>query len=81
MFNCSIGSLGVQSSRASVEKINVHDCNIFNTLTGVRIKTWQGGSGYAKAITFANINITAAWSPIIIDQYYCNGGQGCPIEV
>jgi polygalacturonase len=37
----SIGSLGKGGTHASVENIHVSDCNIFHTMTGARIKTWQ----------------------------------------
>ncbi|KAL6212079.1 hypothetical protein ACLB2K_017300 [Fragaria x ananassa] len=37
----------------------------------------EGGSGYAKNITFEQIRLHAAKNSIIIDQYYCDGGHGC----
>uniref|UniRef100_A0ACD5VP71 Uncharacterized protein n=1 Tax=Avena sativa TaxID=4498 RepID=A0ACD5VP71_AVESA len=40
----SLGSLGGDSSPALVERITVSNCSFFRTLTGVRIKSWQGGS-------------------------------------
>nr|CAD1821190.1 unnamed protein product [Ananas comosus var. bracteatus] len=73
----SIGSLGGGGEKAAVERIHVSYCNIFQTLTGLRIKTWQGGSGYAKAISFEHINISSVHIPIIIDQYYCPR-ENCP---
>ncbi|KAJ3694211.1 hypothetical protein LUZ60_009691 [Juncus effusus] len=66
----SVGSLGGGGSAAAVENILVSDCNIFQAMTGVRIKTWQGGSGYARQITFQHINITKVETPIVIDQSY-----------
>lgn len=38
---------------------------------GVRIKTWQGGSGAVSGITFSNIHMNNVRNPIIIDQFYC----------
>lgn len=38
---------------------------------GVRIKTWQGGSGAVSGITFSNIHMDNVRNPIIIDQFYC----------
>uniref|UniRef100_A0A804ILQ1 Polygalacturonase n=1 Tax=Musa acuminata subsp. malaccensis TaxID=214687 RepID=A0A804ILQ1_MUSAM len=70
----SVGSLGMDNSRAEVSDIQVGHCNIFSTMNGVRIKTWQGGYGYAKTIIFENINFTAVMNPIIIDQHYCAAG-------
>ncbi|CAD5173883.1 unnamed protein product [Musa acuminata subsp. malaccensis] len=74
----SIGSLGEEETQAAVEQVHVSSCNFWETQNGVRIKTWQGGSGYARNITFENINFTAVYHPIIIDQYYCNGDYDCP---
>ncbi|KAF2286687.1 hypothetical protein GH714_023600 [Hevea brasiliensis] len=41
----SIGSLGKDNTKACVSNITVRDVIMHNTMTGVRIKTWQGGSG------------------------------------
>ncbi|ONK76645.1 uncharacterized protein A4U43_C03F30490 [Asparagus officinalis] len=68
----SIGSLGANSK---VEKVRVSGCNIFQTTVGVRIKTWQGGSGYAKNILYEHIVFNSVRSPILIDQYYCPQGN------
>ncbi|KAJ7962869.1 Pectin lyase-like superfamily protein [Quillaja saponaria] len=73
----SIGALGVHGESDIVEEVHVRNCTFEGTLTGVRIKTWQGGSGYARKIYFEEIQLNAANSPIIIDQFYCPGGGGC----
>ncbi|OAY79457.1 Polygalacturonase QRT2, partial [Ananas comosus] len=73
----SVGSLGGRGETAKVERIHVSYCNIFQALTGARIKTWQGGAGYAKEITFKNINMSSVQTPIDIDQNYCPSGN-CP---
>ncbi|XWS19083.1 hypothetical protein CRYUN_Cryun32bG0100700 [Craigia yunnanensis] len=73
----SIGSLGMQESHAEVEGIRVEHCIFNGTLNGARIKTWQGGSGFAKNIVFRNITLINAYNPIIIDQYYCSPGETC----
>ncbi|CAL9160702.1 unnamed protein product [Musa hybrid cultivar] len=70
----SVGSLGMNNSRAEVSDIQVGHCNISSTMNGVRIKTWQARYGYAKTIIFENINFTAVMNPIIIDQHYCAAG-------
>ncbi|URE32719.1 Cytochrome b5-like Heme/Steroid binding domain [Musa troglodytarum] len=75
----SIGSLGGENSEAQVEQIHVSKSRIFNATNGLRIKTWQGGSGYAKNISFETINLIAVDNPIIIDQYYCPRG-GCALN-
>ncbi|KAJ3701223.1 hypothetical protein LUZ61_004928 [Rhynchospora tenuis] len=66
----SIGSLGGGYTEANVERIHVSNCLIFNSMTGVRIKTWQGGYGYARDITFEAIKVAHVDTPIVIDQSY-----------
>ncbi|CAK9181179.1 unnamed protein product [Ilex paraguariensis] len=72
----SIGSLGIYNSRACVSNITVTDSVIKHSDNGVRIKTWQGGSGSVSKVTFNNIRMDTVRNPIIIDQYYCNS-KGC----
>ncbi|XP_043687891.1 probable polygalacturonase At3g15720 [Telopea speciosissima] len=73
----SIGSLGDDVAKAIVEKIHVSNCQFVGTMNGARIKTWQGGTGFARGITFVDFTMTAVDHPIVIDQYYCNGGHNC----
>jgi polygalacturonase len=73
----SIGSLGDDNSRAEVSSIAVDSVQLYGTTNGVRIKTWQGGSGYAKDITFQNIIMDNVQNPIIIDQNYCDSAKPC----
>ncbi|CAL0300198.1 unnamed protein product [Lupinus luteus] len=67
----SIGSLGNHDSRACVSNITVRDSVIKVSDNGVRIKTWQGGSGSVSGVTFSNIEMDSVKNPIIIDQFYC----------
>ncbi|KAL5060735.1 hypothetical protein RYX36_032339 [Vicia faba] len=67
----SIGSLGNHNSKACVSNITVRDSIIKMSDNGVRIKTWQGGSGTVSGVTFNNINMISVRNPIIIDQFYC----------
>ncbi|KAK4406898.1 Polygalacturonase [Sesamum angolense] len=67
----SIGSLGNHNSRACASNITVRDSVIKNSDNGVRIKTWQGGSGAVSGVTFENIHMDNVRNPIIIDQFYC----------
>ncbi|XP_022720152.1 polygalacturonase At1g48100-like [Durio zibethinus] len=67
----SIGSLGIHNSRACVSNVSVSDSVIKHSDNGVRIKTWQGGSGCVSKVKFSNIRVDAVRNPIIIDQYYC----------
>ncbi|GFP95511.1 probable polygalacturonase at1g80170 [Phtheirospermum japonicum] len=73
----SIGSLGKNNSSSSVEDVIVSGAVLFNAENGVRIKTWQGGRGFARKITFENIWMKNVSNPIIIDQYYCDSSVTC----
>ncbi|KAF8010968.1 hypothetical protein BT93_J1564 [Corymbia citriodora subsp. variegata] len=68
----SIGGLGKDNTRACVSNVTVRDTILRNTMTGVRIKTWQGASGSANNIMFSNIQVSEVETPIVIDQYYCD---------
>ncbi|KAI9074738.1 hypothetical protein K1719_043270 [Acacia pycnantha] len=76
----SIGSLGTGGSVDIVEDVTVRNCTITETLTGVRIKTWQGGDGYARKIRFEGIRFVRTNNPIIIDQFYCPNSNNCKNE-
>ncbi|KAJ6823933.1 polygalacturonase-like [Iris pallida] len=67
----SIGSLGKQNSRACVANVTVRNAVIKHSDNGLRIKTWQGGSGSVSSVSFENIQMDTVRNPIIIDQYYC----------
>ncbi|XP_039053883.1 probable polygalacturonase At1g80170 isoform X2 [Hibiscus syriacus] len=73
----SIGSLGKSNSSSQVRNILVDRALISNTENGVRIKTWQGGNGYASDMKFTNILMENVAYPIIIDQYYCDSDLPC----
>ncbi|KAL3720268.1 hypothetical protein ACJRO7_005148 [Eucalyptus globulus] len=68
----SIGGLGKDNTRACVSNVTVRNTVMRNTMTGVRIKTWQGGSGSANNIMFSDIQVSEVETPIVIDQYYCD---------
>ncbi|KAK8923537.1 Polygalacturonase [Platanthera zijinensis] len=68
----SIGGLGRDNTKACVANITVQDVNLYGTMTGVRIKTWQGGSGSVQSIRFSNIRVFEVQTPIVIDQFYCD---------
>nr|ABV25004.1 polygalacturonase 7 [Oncidium hybrid cultivar] len=59
-------------TKACVSNITVQDVNMYGTMTGVRIKTWQGGSGSVQSIRFSNIRVSEVQTPIVIDQFYCD---------
>ncbi|XP_075516652.1 polygalacturonase At1g48100 isoform X2 [Primulina tabacum] len=67
----SIGSLGVQNSHACVSNISVRNVFMKDSDNGLRIKTWQGGTGSVTGISFENIQMDNVRNCVIIDQYYC----------
>lgn len=73
----SIGSLGDDNSRAEVSGIYIDTVQLYGTTNGARVKTYQGGSGYAKDIVFQNIIMDNVQNPIIIDQNYCDSAKPC----
>ncbi|KAK4371510.1 hypothetical protein RND71_010985 [Anisodus tanguticus] len=73
----SIGSLGAGNSEAHVSDITVDGAKFSRTANGLRIKTYQGGSGSASNIQFQNVVMNDVKNPIIIDQYYCDQVSPC----
>ncbi|XP_010554840.1 PREDICTED: polygalacturonase ADPG2-like [Tarenaya hassleriana] len=73
----SIGSLGDDNTRAYVSGVTVDGAKLSGTDNGVRIKTYQGGSGTASNIKFQNIQMNNVKNPIIIDQNYCDKSKPC----
>nr|GEU38910.1 probable polygalacturonase At3g15720 [Tanacetum cinerariifolium] len=76
----SIGSLGENGGNDTVELVRVQNCTFTGTENGLRIKTVPGGTGYARRITFQDINLYDVKNPIIIDQHYCSNSENseCP---
>ncbi|KAL2501723.1 Polygalacturonase ADPG1 [Forsythia ovata] len=73
----SIGSLGSGNSEAYVSDVVLNGAKLFGTTNGLRIKTWQGGSGSASNIKFQNVEMQNVKNPIIIDQSYCDQSKPC----
>ncbi|GMP28980.1 hypothetical protein CsSME_00004293 [Camellia sinensis var. sinensis] len=65
----SIGSLGIRGQYETVENVYVSNVEFRGTSNGARIKTWQGGSGFAKNIVFEHIRSIGSVHPIVINQY------------
>ncbi|XP_023761769.1 probable polygalacturonase At1g80170 [Lactuca sativa] len=74
----SIGSLGKSGTCDQVYDVSVRGAILSNTENGVRIKTWQGGSGFVKNVKFDDIWMQNVSNPIIIDEYYCDSNTPCP---
>uniref|UniRef100_A0A0D9V1V8 Polygalacturonase n=1 Tax=Leersia perrieri TaxID=77586 RepID=A0A0D9V1V8_9ORYZ len=70
------GGLGKDNSLACVSDVLAEHINVENALYGVRIKTWQGGKGTVRNVTFSNVRVANVATPIAIDQFYCDGGSG-----
>ncbi|KAK7401278.1 hypothetical protein VNO78_12636 [Psophocarpus tetragonolobus] len=73
----SIGSLGAHNSEAQVSNVLVKGATLTGTTNGVRIKTWQGGSGFATNIKFVDITMKNVTNPIIVNQNYCDQKNPC----
>ncbi|KAK9935308.1 hypothetical protein M0R45_022416 [Rubus argutus] len=73
----SIGSLGKDNSSAIVTKVVLDTAVLQETTNGLRIKTWQGGSGYVRGVRFQNVRMEDVENPIIIDQFYCDSPKAC----
>ncbi|KAL6839018.1 hypothetical protein ACP4OV_031072 [Aristida adscensionis] len=75
----SIGGLGKDNSLACVSDVVAESITVQNALYGVRIKTWQGGVGSVRNVTFSNVRVAGVGTPIAIDQFYCDrAGGGAP---
>ncbi|KAL3501172.1 hypothetical protein ACH5RR_035621 [Cinchona calisaya] len=73
----SIGSLGKDNSVGIVTKVVLDTAFLHGTTNGLRIKTWQGGAGYVRAVRFQNVRVDDVSNPIIIDQFYCDSPTTC----
>ncbi|CAA2944437.1 probable polygalacturonase At1g80170 [Olea europaea subsp. europaea] len=73
----SIGSLGKDNSIGIVENIVLDNAFLRASTNGLRIKTWQGGSGYVRAVRYQNVMMQDVSNPIIIDQFYCDSPSAC----
>ncbi|PPQ93425.1 hypothetical protein CVT25_004497 [Psilocybe cyanescens] len=73
----SIGSLGKGGSVADVQNVlfTVGSCQK-NTLYGARFKSWTGGNGLARNITWKNIAFDGVPFPIYVTQNYWDQGVG-----
>ncbi|CAI5536940.1 unnamed protein product [Closterium sp. Naga37s-1] len=68
----SIGSLGYGGKTACVSNVTVTNSVLSGLSNGVRIKTYQGGSGSVFNVRYENITMLNVDRPIVIDQYYCD---------
>ncbi|KAI3899008.1 hypothetical protein MKW92_015519 [Papaver armeniacum] len=66
----SIGSLGGNGRVDTIEEVHVQNVHFSGTMNGARIKTWEGGQGFARKISFEQITLAEVYNPIVIDQHY-----------
>lgn len=72
----SIGSLGQnQAIFANVSNIHFNDITVVNAVYAARFKSWVGGQGLAKNITWSNIRTYNVTFPIFVTQTYINQGS------
>ncbi|KAK1268858.1 putative polygalacturonase [Acorus gramineus] len=73
----SIGSLGKGNSTDTVIGVVLDTATLTGTTNGLRIKTWQGGSGAVRSVRYENVVMNNVSNPIIIDQFYCDSSNPC----
>ncbi|THV47848.1 hypothetical protein BGAL_0284g00020 [Botrytis galanthina] len=72
----SIGSLGQnQASFANVSNIHFRDITVVDAVYAARFKSWIGGQGIAKNITWEDIRVYNVSFPIFVTQTYYNQGS------
>ncbi|XP_026432599.1 polygalacturonase-like isoform X2 [Papaver somniferum] len=75
----SIGSLRHQLEEEGVQNVTVRSVVFTGTQSGMRIKFWARPSkGFVKGVVFKNAVMNNVLFPIVIDQNYCPGIEGCP---
>ncbi|CAA7265052.1 unnamed protein product [Cyclocybe aegerita] len=72
----SIGSLGRGGAVADVQNVLIENIVMENALYAARFKSWTGGNGLARNITWRNIKFSDVPFPIYITQNYWDQGIG-----
>ncbi|KAF8899390.1 pectin lyase-like protein [Infundibulicybe gibba] len=72
----SIGSLGKGGQVSDVQDVLMENVVMNNTLYGARFKSWTGGNGLARNITWRNIRFLDVPFPIYVTQNYWDQGVG-----
>lgn len=66
----SIGSLGKNGSTQTVENVIFRNWTMDGAVYGARFKSWTGGRGYARNITWEDITLKNVSTGIFITQKY-----------
>lgn len=67
----SIGSLGKDPAKfVNVSDIYFDDMTMIDTVYGARVKSWVGGQGLVKNVTWNNIRVYNVSFPIFVTQTY-----------
>ncbi|KAG6871941.1 hypothetical protein C0995_014723, partial [Termitomyces sp. Mi166 len=72
----SIGSLGKGGSVADVQDVLIENIVMNKTLYGARFKSWTGGNGLARNVTWRNITFSNVRFPIYVTQNYWDQNLG-----
>ncbi|ESK92386.1 glycoside hydrolase family 28 protein [Moniliophthora roreri MCA 2997] len=72
----SVGSLGRDGEVTDVQDILFDNLTMVNSLYGARFKSWAGGKGLARNITWRNIVIQDVAFPIYVTQNYWDQEKG-----
>ncbi|CAK5265960.1 unnamed protein product [Mycena citricolor] len=72
----SIGSLGKGGAKAQVDNVYIENTVMVNSLYAARFKSWTGGNGLARNITWKNITFQNVPFPIYVTQNYWDQGSG-----
>ncbi|KIW30020.1 uncharacterized protein PV07_05799 [Cladophialophora immunda] len=72
----SIGSLGQNQARwANVSNVRFDDVTVIDAVYAARFKSWIGGKGLARNVTWSNIRVYNVTFPIFVTQTYVNQGS------
>ncbi|KAE8350444.1 putative exopolygalacturonase C [Aspergillus coremiiformis] len=67
----SIGSLGKDPSAfANITNLRFEDVTVIDALYAARFKSWKGGQGLVKNVTWKNIRVDNVTFPIFVTQSY-----------
>jgi polygalacturonase len=66
-----VGSLGKNGAVAAVEDIVFRNNRLINTTHGIIVKTWPGGGGFARNLTWTNITFDRVTLALQVTAWYC----------